>query len=184
MSGACRAALIAAALDLFSLASSAARAESPSLATDLAKCAALTSPDTRLACFDALARRKAEGGSAAATSTPSSSAKPAAATTVAAAAAATVPSAAAAEDPANFGLEGAKAAHAPAKVQSIRAHIAQLAPAQMRYTYCVLDNGQTWQTVSGDMELNLGEAVTITRAALGSFLMVTPHHSYHVRRLK
>jgi hypothetical protein len=49
----------------------------------------------------------------------------------------------------------------------------------------VLDNGQAWTFVEQDPRLRPGDSVTIKRAALGSFLMMTPsRHSYRVQRSK
>jgi len=46
-----------------------------------------------------------------------------------------------------------------------------------------LDNGQVWSFTAPEVLLRAGEAVTIRRAALGSFLMTTPsHHTYRVQR--
>ena len=48
-----------------------------------------------------------------------------------------------------------------------------------------LDNGQSWTVKDADARLNAGDAVTIRRAALGSFLMTTPsRHTYRVQRTK
>jgi hypothetical protein len=47
----------------------------------------------------------------------------------------------------------------------------------------VLDNGQTWTVMDTGARLAVGDVVSIRRAALGSFLMMTPSkHSYRVRR--
>jgi hypothetical protein len=47
----------------------------------------------------------------------------------------------------------------------------------------VLDNGQTWTIMDAAARLAVGDLVSIRRAALGSFLMMTPaKHSYRVRR--
>jgi hypothetical protein len=171
------------------------------LATDLAQCAAVAAADTRLACFDALAARALPG--------PAPQARPAApvapahgavaatapvpAVGAAGPAAAGAPSAppaapAASEDPQHFGLSTAQleaAGQKSAGIQSIEARITGLAADQLRSGYVVLDNGQTWKCTDGDMALNVGDAVTIKRAALGSFILISEaNHSYHVRRLR
>ena len=47
----------------------------------------------------------------------------------------------------------------------------------------VLDNGQTWVFIEQDRWPSVGDAVTIRRAALGSFIMIAPsNHTYHVHR--
>ena len=49
----------------------------------------------------------------------------------------------------------------------------------------LLDNGQTWALNEPNEQLGTGDAVTIKRAALGSFLMTTPaKKSFRVRRLQ
>ncbi len=52
-------------------------------------------------------------------------------------------------------------------------------------TIVQLDNGQAWKVEEPDAPLWRGESVTIRRAALGSFLMLTSdRHSYRVERLR
>jgi len=49
----------------------------------------------------------------------------------------------------------------------------------------VLDNGQIWTYQGDDGRLGPGDPVTIKRAALGSFIMVTQSkRSYHVTRTR
>ena len=56
---------------------------------------------------------------------------------------------------------------------------------QNQHGIVVLDNGQYWKLLEGEMLMDTGEAVTISRAALGSFMLTSAsHHSYHVRRLR
>jgi len=46
-----------------------------------------------------------------------------------------------------------------------------------------LDNGQVWDFAEADAIVLPREAVTIRRAALGSFLLTTgSHHTYRVKR--
>jgi len=69
--------------------------------------------------------------------------------------------------------------------QSITAHISIVSSDQIGRTLVVLDSGETWTVMDNDGRLSSGDAVTIKRAALGSFLMKTPsNHSYRVRRLR
>jgi hypothetical protein len=68
---------------------------------------------------------------------------------------------------------------------ALQAHVAQFTDNRVGHSYAVLDNGQTWMFVDGadDAGLRPGDAVTIKRGALGSFVLLTPsRHSYHVRR--
>jgi hypothetical protein len=50
----------------------------------------------------------------------------------------------------------------------------------------LFDNGQTWEyEEDGDYLLAIGDSVTIRRASLGSFLLVTPSKLVHrVRRIR
>ena len=99
------------------------------------------------------------------------------------------PAPAAAQDPAeaakNFGLSSAQLHSAPQGPPSIEARVAQVGVDRALRSYAVLDNGQSWLSTDGGMELVSGEQVSIKRAALGSFMLVssTSKHSYHVRRL-
>lgn len=179
---ACVPALLAASLSARSAAVSAG---------DLARCAAIAGPDLRLACYDALAGRPPDQ------SAPTVSAQPAATSP----AAATLPTARAAaaplqtpapspNDPRNFGLSAAQIHPvAPSGPSAVQAHVAQIIQSATGFGHpiVVLDNGQTWifTEAADDSRFGAGDAVTIKRAALGSFLLTTPsNHTYHVRRLQ
>jgi hypothetical protein len=175
---------------------------------DMARCAVIPAPDSRLACYDALAHRPVDKvPSAAAKSTPvpataaalapaavsapaaspAAAAAPAAALAAPAAAAPQAPVSAAtiAADPKNFGLTPAQQHTADLGPKSIAAHISIVSSDQLGRTLVVLDSGETWTVMDNDGRLSSGDAVTIKRAALGSFLMMTPsNHSYRVRRIK
>jgi hypothetical protein len=161
---------------------------------DMARCAAISAPDARLACYDTLAHRPPEKVSRAAAATPPSPAPaaPAAAPAViapAAAAAAPIHAPVAATpnpaDPKNFGLSAVQQHTADLGPKSITAHISIVSSNQAGQTFVVLDSGQTWTVMDNDGRLAAGDAVTLKRAALGSFLMVAPsNHSYRVRRTK
>jgi len=93
--------------------------------------------------------------------------------------------AAIAADPKNFGLTPAQTHTAYVGAKSIEAHISIVSSDQLGQTFIVLDSGQTWTVLDNDGRLRSGDAITIKRAATGSFLMMTPsNHSYRVRRLK
>jgi hypothetical protein len=169
---------------------------------DMARCAAIAAPDSRLSCYDALAHRPADkmpSAAAKSTSAPAPTPLPASAATAAAAPAAAaaqapvsaaaaqtpVSAAAIAADPKNFGLTPAQQHTADLGPTSITAHISIVSSDQVGRTLVVLDSGETWTVMGNDGRLSSGDAVTIKRAALGSFLMLTPsNHSYRVRRLK
>jgi hypothetical protein len=85
----------------------------------------------------------------------------------------------------NFGLSASQLHTADQGPKAIQAHITQTIVDQNRRGFVVLDNGQTWALTEGEMLLDSGEAVTISRAALGSFMLSSAsHHSYHVRRVR
>ena len=166
---------------------------------DMGRCAAIQAPDTRLSCYDALAHRapdktppaalKAAPPSAAPSISavpPAPSTSPASAAPVTAAVAApTTAAAIAAADPRNFGLTAQQQHTADLGPKSETAHISIVSSDQTGRTFVVLDNGQSWTVMDNDGRLSSGDAVTIKRAALGSFLMLTPsNHSYRVRRVK
>jgi hypothetical protein len=158
------------------------------MALQLQRCAGISAAEARLACYDALTQRSKDSASSAASSAPPSSATPPVAhlPTPAAAPAAPDAIAAAVSDPKNFGLTLAQQHLAAAGPQSITARIDSTGSGQNGQISVLLDNGQTWTVVSdSDNWISAGETVTIKRAALGSFTMLTSsHHSYKVRRLR
>jgi hypothetical protein len=179
-----------------------ARPATPPSAGDLARCAAIAAPEARLACYDALAGRSVPPAASAArpsaavlSPAPAPAAPPVAppvAASVAAPVAASSPlpaTAPAADDPGNFGLTRAQLHTASAGPISIQAHVAKFIESRLGIGHpsVVLDNGQTWTFTEPDDDARLGPGVpvTIKRAALGSYLLISPSkHSYHVRRLQ
>ena len=168
----------------------------PLPSAELARCAAVSSPSERLACYDTLAGRapKESASTVASQSTPQRpSAAPAAAPTGSAsvAAPAAAPAAAVAaitpkassDDPSRFGLPPPPTV-VPGPSQ-IEARVSRVnADAQGNVTL-TLENGQVWSVQQGDHWLQSGDNVTIRQAALGSYLLTTPaRHSYRVRRLQ
>lgn len=68
--------------------------------------------------------------------------------------------------------------------ESIKAVVSQVTEDRRNNVSLVLDNGQTWAFIEPDPRVRPGDTVTIKRAALGSFLMLTPsRRSYRVERL-
>ena len=167
----------------------------------LTQCSSITNTAERLACYDRLAGRasaKAPPSSpAAAAPAAASAAAPAAAPVnaapVAAAPAAATPMPAAASTAHDFGLskvqkeraDGA-ASSSPAEIKSITARVAGFRKGPSGRPRVLFDNGQTWEyEEDGDYLLAVGDSVTIRRASLGSFLLVTPSKLVHrVRRIR
>jgi hypothetical protein len=218
------AAVRAAHLNLILLfASAAAWPAAAPTAADLARCAAMTAPDARLACYDSLSAPPANGAAAAGAATkapavtPAAPATPAVSAPAAPAAAPTgvapatpagsAPSAVAApaasassskssspaapaDDPQNFGFTPAQVqAHSqappPQGLQSIQAHVANVFTDRMKNAFVLLDNGQMWAYEGDDGRLRPGDPITIKRASLGSFIMLTQsRRSYHVTRTR
>ena len=150
-----------------------------STAADLARCVKIVAEQARLACYDALAGRTADPAAAlAATGIDAISQTPA-----------TAPAPVNTADPANFGLTEAQLHSTPQGPASIKAQVAKIIegrPGGSRGSI-VLDNGQTWNFIDPEQDRHLrpGDPVTIKRAALGSFMMMTPsRRSYHVRRVQ
>jgi hypothetical protein len=148
----------------FVAASAVARAETPAAPPELLRCAAISRSSERLACYDqviaALAAGKGASGPAA---TPESS----------------------------FGLLSSSPAPSPNSdaanedLKSVTSTVKGFGRADDGGLVLHLDNGQSWKQISGfDLLIKRGDAVTINRAALGSFQLVMPNgRSAKVRRV-
>jgi hypothetical protein len=159
-------------------------------AAEMARCAAIGSRDARLACFDALsAAQPVAIGSPGPAPTPTP-----APTRVAPATPAAAPQPApsrpepavvsAADAERDFGLRAVQRHDEPRGPAAIHAHIVSMTRDALGHTEAVLDNGQTWTFTNEDPRLASGAAITIKRAALGAFLVLTPsNHSFHARRI-
>jgi hypothetical protein len=137
---------------------------------DALECVSITAADRRLACYDALAK--------ATTARPEAPPAPA-----------LQPSrSSGGDDPGRFGLPAHKArVNGGEDSQKIVARVTTVREDRQGNVTVILDNGQTWAIHERDRDplLQSGDAVTIRRAALGSFLMTTPdRHSYRVQRLQ
>ena len=177
----------------------------------LAKCAAIASAQERLACYDALSNPPGPSAAPAAPAAAPPAMAPAAPTVAAPAApaqkpgtaapapmaappvsvpvpapAAAAPAAAGAADGGNFGLSAAQQKIAPTGPESIQAKVDHVYVNNASKSYVALDNGQTWTSTDGNFDLFDGESVTIRRAALGSFMLVSTKskRTYHVRRVQ
>jgi len=176
---ACRTAVLLAAL-----APTAAVAQST-----LADCAAISSAPERLACYDRLAGHTGANVAGPAAATPPAAAAAPAAGAVpvpnAAAAPASAPApAATAKAPASFGLYAAEHPAPPPSAADLSARVTALGVSDSGRMTVALEGGAVWELAEADRLLAVGDIVDIRRAALGSFLMVTPSKRMHrVRRL-
>jgi hypothetical protein len=175
--------LLAAVTSPLGLSSSPSTAAAPAVSAELARCMTIASASARLACYDALARRAGDAPAAMSVAAPPATPAGPAATATATATAGSTESADAIQ---NFGLSSAQRHAPPQGPESIQAHVAQFIVDQLQRNYVVLDNGQTWASTDGGMLLDAGELVTVSRGALGSFMLksTTSRHSYHVRRVR
>jgi hypothetical protein len=174
-----RATLTAAIIGACAIGFAAAGDSTATLERALAHCAAIASGDDRLACYDALAT-----GRPPSRLPPPPPAAPQAAPQAAQPAA---PSAAPPPAKEDFGLstvQKEKKQPAQTQIQSINASVAGLGTSSIGRMLVALDNGQSWELDSADPLLAVGDAVTIERGAMGSFLLTTPsRRTHHARRL-
>ena len=146
----------------------------PVPASALETCATIAAPASRLDCYDHLAGRPATPHEA--------SASGLAATAAAAPVAAGTPAAVAAPQQ-SFGLYAAEHP-APPTGSSLSAKVLEIRPGANGHATVVLEGGQVWELEEPDALLASGDAITIRRAALGSFLMNTAQGRTHrVHRL-
>jgi len=143
----------------------------------LAPCIGISSSADRLACYDKLAGR---------VSAPK--AAPVAAAPAPAASVAAAPAPAAAPTAEDFGLskvQKAAGSSSPPEIKSTTAKVAGFGHSPNRRTQVTLDNGQVWEYQDDpDSLLSIGDSVTIKRASLGSFMLLTPAKlSHRVRRI-
>lgn len=164
----------------------------------LAHCASMTAADERLACYDSLARPKSHPAPAAPAASPAST-KAKATPSTATAAPATPTAAAPAATAATAGSAAAAAAAAAPEAKSfgltrhtptaeegperIQAKVTRIDTDRLGNVRVSLDNGQAWTFNAPDALLRVGEAVTIRRGMVGSFLLTTAnHHTYRAQR--
>ena len=92
-------------------------------------------------------------------------------------------SAAATSPQQSFGLYAAEHP-APPTGSSLSAKVLEIRPGANGHATVVLEGGQVWELEEPDALLTSGDAITIRRAALGSFLMNTAQGRTHrVHRL-
>jgi hypothetical protein len=157
MNGHCYSARVVLLLGLASLALRVAGATpSPVSARELARCAGIASGDERLACYDALAAPAPARSQDSHASTQA------------------------------FGLTKPVARATPEGPELITALVLKVNDAGLSggAVSVQLDNGQTWIIDASDVQLRRGDPVTVKRAALGSFLLISGKRSYRVKRME
>jgi hypothetical protein len=168
-----RAALAGAILGACAVGAAAGNDSAAALESALAHCAMIAAGDARLACYDSLVNSRTRIVSPSAP--PAASSPPAAPQT---------PPPPTKED---FGLstvQKQKAQPLQKQIESIKASVAGLGTSAIGRMLLILDNGQSWELDSADPLLAVGDAITIQRAVLGSFLLTTPsRRTHHVRRI-
>jgi hypothetical protein len=147
----------------------------------LQACAAIGADAERLACYDRLA-----GHAVATAKAPGAASAPAPAAAAAPAPAAVAPTPSAATPPPkrSFGLYAAEHPAPPPVAKSMEFRVVGLGKSASGRTTVALEGGQLWELDDPDALLAAGDTVSISRAALGSFIMLTPtKRSHRVRRL-
>jgi hypothetical protein len=154
----------------------------------LTQCSSISNTAERLACYDRLAGR---ASAKVPPSSPAAAAPASAPVSATPAAAAPVPAGASTAN--DFGLSKVQKERAdgatsgsPAEIKSITVRVTGFRKGPSGRPRVLLDNGQTWEyEEDGDYLLAVGDSVTIRRASLGSFLLVTPSKLVHrVRRIR
>lgn len=165
---------------LAACAAGGALAEDTDAHNALAPCVDISSSADRLACYDKLAGRVSAPKALAAA--PAAAAPPAPASVAAAPAPAAAPTA---EDFGLSNVQKAASSSSPPEIKFITAKVAGFGHSPNRRTQVTLDNGQVWEYQDDpDSLLSIGDSVTIKRATLGSFLLLTPTKlSHRVRRI-
>jgi len=157
-------------------------------------CAAVASDAARLACYDQAFGRAGSNATPGAPAAPAAQATSPTAAPAAVAPVAAVPSAAAvAQAREEFGLsEAAKRARDPERAremmpESIVAVVAKVVRRPTGESIVTLENAQVWEQAEPGttMLLKAGDSVTIRKAALGSYVLVTPSRAaVRVRRVR
>jgi hypothetical protein len=188
---------IAAGLLLRAPLAAGAQPESTASHTGLEACASIADGANRLACYDQLAGRASPStrqplskASAPASSRPSAAPVPAqasgnGATSTASAAAPAAPPPMPAPPAGAFGSYSAEHPKAPPAASKLEAAVTSVSHSPSGRMTVSLEGGALWELEDADPLLAVGDVVTITRAALGSYLMQTPTRRTHrVRRLR
>lgn len=158
------------------------------------RCAAVTGDAARLACYDQAFGRPDSNATPGGAAAPAVQAQPVTVAPAVAAPVVPVPSAtAAAQAREEFGLsETAKRARDPEKAretmpQSITVVVAKVVRRPTGESIVTLENDQVWEQAEPGTTvlLKAGDSVTIRKAALGSYVLVTPSRAaVRVRRVR
>lgn len=152
--------------------------------SSLRACAAIATDAERLACYDRLAGRAVNvAGSvprlpAAAAAPPAAISAPPAGTPAISGAPTSAP-ASAAPATQTFGAYAAEHPKPLAVETSLKASVVALGRSRSGKMTVSLEGGAVWELEDGDPLLAVGNMVTITRAAFGSYLMLTPSQRTH-----
>ena len=158
-----------------------AQAAPPSIPMSVLKqCAEINEPAKRLACYDQVAERKPAVGAVLQKNSQATKDSPAApAPTAAAASAATTP------PKESFGLYTAEHPAAPKVEALITGKVISIGISSSGRSTVTLEGDQVWELDSADPVLKNGDAVTVKRGTLGSFILTTPagrlHRAHRVR---
>jgi hypothetical protein len=170
------AAMILAPLSFNALALASAQAAPASIPMSVLKqCAQINEPSKRLACYDQVAERPPATGAAQPKDSPAAKVSPpASAPAAAAASAATTP------PKESFGLYTAEHPAPPPRVEAlISAKVISIGISSSGRSTVTLEGDQVWELDSADPVLKNGDAVTVKRGTLGSFILTTPAGRLH-----
>jgi hypothetical protein len=181
MRGITRAMLGSALCGVCAVATAFAATPAGALQDALAQCAVIASRDERLACYDALASQHPAPADSGAGAAPARQSVAAAAPAGGARVVPAVP--AESEQPEDFGLNPAQHSLPTRRVSSIIARVSGFSHSKQGGIQVELDNSQAWELDEADPLLARGDVVTIRRAILGSYVMITASkRSHRVRR--
>jgi hypothetical protein len=183
MSQLLRAAMVLAPLGFGTLAFVRAEAAPPSIPMNVLKqCAEINEPSKRLACYDQVAERPPTAYAVSPKDSPAAKVSPAASAPAAPAASAATKAPPAKE---SFGLYTAEHPAAPRVEALITGKVISIGISSSGRSTVTLEGDQVWELDSADPVLKNGDAVTVKRGTLGSFILTTPagrlHRAHRIR---
>jgi hypothetical protein len=178
-----RAGMVLGPLGFCALALPGAQAAPPSVPMSVLKqCAEINEPSKRLACYDQVAERPPAAGAVLQKSPQGAKDSPAAPAPATAAASAATPAPPPKE---SFGLYTAEHPAAPKVEALITAKVISIGISSSGRSTVALEGNQVWELDSADPVLKNGDAVTVKRGTLGSFILTTPAGRLHrVHRIR